>query len=439
MSTNPPLRLAAIGCGARSRTYLGLASKLPHLYSVVGAADPLPVRIERLRAACGNPPDFLAFPHDRALLAHEKFADVVVIGTQDTHHFGACLEAMERGYDILLEKPIATRLEEVLFLARRAEELGRRVLVCHVLRYTPFYRKVKEIIDSCALGEIISLNATEGVNPWHQAHSFVRGHWAVTEKSSPMIVAKSCHDMDIIAWLVGQPARSVSSKGGLRHFTAANAPAGAPERCTSGCPAGETCHYNALKYAGKNQRIWMDGIWDGHADSSAEEVVTWLKTSPWGRCVYRCDNTAVDHQVVAMEFVDGSTGTFTMTAFDSGRNIEIFGTRGVLRGGEAVKEATGAEITVRLHHESAVQRIPVQVLEGGYAGHGGGDMGLMMTLHQEMQSASISGMSPSIASSVESHILGFAAEASRVSGRTIDLPEFVARHRGLTPHSLSSV
>ncbi len=430
METIQPLRLAAIGCGARSRVYLGLAATLPHLYTIAGAADPLPVRLTRLRAACGDPPGFLSFASDRELLAHEKFADVVVIGTQDSQHFAPCLAAMERGYDILLEKPIATRLDEVLFLARRAQELGRRILVCHVLRYTPYFRKVKEILDSGVLGEIVSLNATEGVNPWHQAHSFVRGHWAVTERATPMIIAKSCHDMDIVSWLMDQPCVRLSSSGGLMHFQAKNAPPGAPERCTSGCPVGESCFYNAERYLQADQRIFLDTVWDGGADAPDQAILDWLKTSAWGRCVYRCDNTAVDHQIVGFEFANGSTATFTMTAFESGRNLEIFGTKGVLRGGEAVRQATGAQITVSLHRDSLVTKVPVDSLEGGYEGHGGGDMGLMLSLHDQMRGSAAPGAGTSISSSIQSHVMGFAAEAARLSRQTIELADFIAQQSG---------
>lgn len=402
---------------------------MPHLYSIEGAADPLPVRVERVRQACGNPAAFRSFSSDEELLSEEKFADVLVIGTQDSMHFEPCLKAMELGYDILLEKPIATCLDEVLYLARRAEELGRRVLVCHVLRYTPFYRKVKEVISSGVLGEIVSLNASEGVNPWHQAHSFVRGHWAVTEKATPMIIAKSCHDMDVISWLMDQACLRLSSSGSLMHFHSAHAPVGAPLRCTSGCPVQDSCSYNALRYLQGEQRAWLKGVWDGGDNDSDEAIIDWLKVSPWGRCVYHCDNTAVDHQVVSMEFASGSTATFTMTAFDTGRNIEIFGTKGVLRGGEAVLKATGAEIQVTLHANLVPTKVSVDLLEGGYDGHGGGDMGLMMALYDEMRCAAPSEMSTSIASSVQSHVMGFAAETARLERRVVDLSEFAASQR----------
>lgn len=420
MKTLVPLRLVGIGCGARTRTYLTIAARLPHLYRIEGAADPIGGRVARVREACGSPEHFRSFAGWRELLAAERFADVAVIGTQDSDHKAACLAAMEKGYDILLEKPIAPNLEDTLLIERRAAELGRKVLICHVLRYTPFYRKVKEIIASGAIGEIVSLNAMEGVIPWHQAHSYVRGHWAVTEKASPMILGKCCHDLDIIAWLFERPCRCLSSYGGLSHFTKDHAPAGAPPRCTDGCPVGASCQYNASLYATVH-RTWLDLVMDGAADATEAEVLDWLRGSPWGRCVYRCDNTAVDHQVVAMEFAGGGTATFTMTAFEYGRQIEVFGTRGVLRGGENVLAATGSDIVVRLHGNNEIQQVRVASLAGGYQGHGGGDAGLVLALHEEMRKPSSEAMSTSLAASVRSHAMAFAAEASRLNGEAVNV------------------
>lgn len=418
-----PLRLAGIGCGARTQTYLRLAAQLPHLYEIVGAADPVPARLAAVREFCRVPAALRTFHSGAELLAQDKFADVVIVGTQDADHKQTTLQAMERGYDILLEKPIATTLPDVLAIERRARELGRKVLVCHVLRYTPFYQKLKELVSSGLIGEIVSLNATEGVKPWHQAHSYVRGQWAVVKDCSPMIVAKSCHDLDIITWLLERTCRRVSSYGGLTYFKEANAPAGAPLRCTDGCPAGAICPYNALLYTNKH-RLWLAGVMDGAAAASQEEIVRWLQVSPWGRCVYRSDNTAVDHQVVAMEFEGGATATFTMTAFESDRHIEIFGTRGVLRAGEAVRAATGSHFSVRLHHSDETMLVKAASLQGGYEGHGGGDMGIMLALHEEMRRPESAGMLTSLEASVQSHVIGFAAESSRLNGCAVQLPDF---------------
>jgi predicted dehydrogenase len=295
-----------------------------------------------------------------------------------------------------------------------------------VLRYTPFYRKVKKIIESGALGKIVSVCAREGVGAWHQAHSYVRGQWAVTETCTPMIIAKSCHDLDILYWLIGRPCTSVSSYGGLNHFTKQNKPEGSPLRCTDGCPLGLDCTYHAMHYAGRNREL-LHLAMDGGATASADEIEAWLKHSPWGRCVYSCDNTAVDHQVVAMEFEGDITATFTMTAFDEGRSIEIFGTKARLFGGTAYKEICGDDIVVVDHAEEKQTRHRITFDDQGYAGHGGGDAGLMRALHEEMRRPDPEQMLSSIHTSVMSHAMGFAAEQARIMGAVINLEDFQKR------------
>lgn len=414
-----PLKLAGIGCGGRTRTYLGLAAEHPHLFEIVAAADPNPSRLELTKKLSRNP-NFRSFVDDKALFAEPRLADILVIGTQDSYHVAPCLAAMEKGYNILLEKPISPNPEEILMLERRAWELGRRVLVCHVLRYTPFYQKVKEIIDAGLLGDVVTIHATEGVDPWHQAHSYVRGHWAVREKASPMILAKSCHDLDILSWFMDAPCHSVASFGSLQHFTPNNRPLGAPERCTDACPVAESCPYNALRYT-REHRPWLEWIMDGGISASSETVIDWLKTSPWGRCVYACDNTVVDRQVLALDFGSGKTATFTMTAFDSGRNLEIMGTRACLRGGDFLHRELGCDLLLREHDGGGVQKFNLPVPQGGYDGHAGGDVGLVSQLHHEMTHGEAEDMKSSLTKSLESHLMAFAAEESRITGKTISL------------------
>ena len=416
------LRLAGIGCGGRVRTYFEIAARLPQLYEIVAPADPNPARLALARALSGNP-QLRTYASDREMLAGPKCADVMIIATQDEYHVQPCLAAMEKGYDILLEKPIATNLRDVLMLERRAAELGRRVLVCHVLRYTPLYSTIKELIASGVLGDIVAVHASEGVGAWHQAHSYVRGHWAVVERATPMIVAKSCHDMDILAWLVDRPCESVASYGTRAHFTAANAPAGAPRRCTDGCPAADTCIYNALHYRGKHKG-WLQWIYDQHATASDAEITAWLAQSPWGRCVYHCDNTAVDRQVVALAFAGGVAATFTMTAFDEGRNIIVMGTKAVLRGGRATRLGHGCDIMVEEHATGTRTPYAATARAGGYDGHEGGDPGLVHALYHEMTTAEPAQMRSSITRSVESHVMAFGAEESRCTGRMIDLQTY---------------
>ncbi|MES2920397.1 MAG: Gfo/Idh/MocA family oxidoreductase [Verrucomicrobiota bacterium] len=374
-----PLSIAVLGCGSRGRTYSRLLATFPDNYRLTAAADLVAVRRDAV-ASLVSPAKIRTFASADELFSAGKLADVLIIATQDSQHFGHAMRALELGYDILLEKPAAeslARCEEIDALAR---QLGRRVALCFVLRYTPFYSEVKRIIDSGRLGKVISMRTHEGVEPFHQAHSFVRGHWSRSAKSTPMIVAKCSHDADLICWLGGAAVSSVSSHGDLTWFHAGNAPAGAPLRCTDGCPASETCIYDSHRYL-TDKRRWLGMVMDGFEQADDREILDMLKISPWGRCVYHCDNDSVDHQVVACELTNGITATHTMTAFDYGRGIEIYGTQASLKGGIPYAEAGAPELWLRHHADGEIERVEIiQPTDGGYADHGGGDHGIVQAL-----------------------------------------------------------
>lgn len=418
MDSRKPLKLACIGCGARAQTYTQLAAHRPEQFQIVAGADPVPERVEKIRHISGNAA-FRGFDSAGDILAAGKLADVMIIATQDNFHFEHCRGALQLGYDVLLEKPISTTAAQVLEIERLARQANKRVMVCFVLRFAAFYRKVKEIMDSGALGELVSIQANEGVNPWHQAHSFVRGHWSVVNKSSPMILSKCCHDTDIVHWLAGRRCARIASFGSLEFFRPERAPAGVPARCTDGCPVGDTCPYNALRYTTDMRFPWLPMVYDRAQDASVEEITAWLRTSPWGRCVYRCDNDAVDRQVLAMEFAGGVTGTFTMTAFATGRHVEICGTKGVLKGGESYRQHFGAHL-VLLPHEGEPVLYTVQAEDGGYELHGGGDAGLVNALYAEMTKPPGTPLEAGLESTVHSHLIAFAAEEARLTGRVVN-------------------
>ncbi len=429
------LKLACIGCGARAQTYTRLAARRPDRYQIVAGADPVPERVEKIRRSSGHP-EFRGFAGAEALLAAGKLADVMIVATQDDLHYEHCRGALDLGYDVLLEKPISTRVDQVLEIERLARRGGRRVMVCFVLRFAAFYRKVKEIIDSGALGEIVSIQASEGVDPWHQAHSFVRGHWSVVGKSSPMILSKCCHDTDIVHWLVGRRCTRVASFGSLEFFRPDRAPADVPARCTDGCPVGDTCPYNACRYTTDMRLPWLAMVFDRAQDAGVEEIIAWLRTSPWGRCVYRCDNDAVDRQVLALEFEGGVTGTFTMTAFATGRHIEVCGTRGVLKGGESYRRHFGTHLILS-PHEGELVRHTVRAADGGYELHCGGDAGLVDALYDEMMKPPGAPLEACIESTVHSHLIAFAAEEARLTGRVVDLAAWRSEPRDEAPHGES--
>jgi len=418
------IRLAGIGCGGRTLTYFQIANGLPDKYELVAAADPNEERLNRI-ASIDPSKKIRIFLSDKEFLSLPKMADVVVIGTQDSYHYEPCLACLEKGYDVLLEKPISIHPREILKLEQRAKQLGRKVLVCHVLRYAPFYEKVKELVDSGILGKIVNIHASEGVGTFHQAHSFVRGHWSVTEKATPMIVAKSCHDMDILSWLMQSPCEKISSFGGISHFKADKAPQGAPKRCTEGCPVEKSCIYNAMLYA-QEEKGWLQWIYDKTHTATLEEIRGWLAQSPWGRCVYHCDNTAVDHQTVNLAFANGSTATFIMTAFDAGRNIVINGTEGFLYGGHFCHHQAGHDIVVHRFNGKETLKINIEFKKTAYHGdgHGGGDTGLIEQLYEEMQKKNPEDMKTSLSQSVESHLIAFAAEKSRIENKTVSLENY---------------
>ena len=409
------LSIAVLGCGSRGRTYSRLIASFAPRYRLTAAADLVATRREAVSslAAAG---EIQEFESAEALFAAGKLADVLIIGTQDSQHFDHAIQALELGYDLLLEKPAAESLARCEEIDRVARQLGRRVALGFVLRYTPFYSTVKRMVDSGKLGHIISIRTHEGVEPFHQAHSFVRGHWAKFGDSTPMIVAKCSHDADLLCWLGGAPVSKVSSYGDLTWFRKENAPPAAPPRCTDGCPASKNCIYDSHHYlAGK--RNWLGMVMDGNENADDAAILDFLRTSPWGRCVYHCDNDVVDHQVLACELANGVTATHTMTAFDYGRGIEIYGTLGALKGGVPYSEAGAPELWVRHHADGRIE--PIEVIkqnDAGYTGHGGGDWGLVNALDGLFRGPD--SMPPGL-DGLAGHRLAFLAEEARVSSQAI--------------------
>jgi predicted dehydrogenase len=413
-NSSPPkptgkLRLAFVGCGSRGRTYARIAALLEDRYQITAAADPVEVRTAAVVDAAKSS-SVRVFSGADDFFAAGKLADVVVIATQDAQHFDHATAALLAGYDVLLEKPASESLARCEQLDALARQLGRRIVLCFVLRYTPFYETVKAIVDSGRLGKIITIRASEGVDPFHQAHSFVRGHWSITGSSSPMIVAKCSHDADLLCWLSGSVPQRVHSMGGLEWFQPANAPDGAPSRCTDGCPASPDCSYDAHRYLG-DKRSWLRMVMDHSEAADDDRILDFLKKSPWGRCVYRCGNDAVDHQVLSVTMENGVTATLTMTAFDCGRTLEIHGTRASLRGGQPFQDAGSPELWLRDHHDGSIEKIAIPEGDAhGYSGHGGGDFGIINALDGLFQGPAA--LPPGL-DGLAGHRLAFLAEHSR--------------------------
>ena len=328
------LTAVVVGYGGRGAAYARYSLNQPEELEIVGVAEPNAARLASA-AQWHNIPRENCYSSWRDLANQPKMADFAILTTQDNMHYEPALALIDKGYHLLLEKPMAPTPQECKAITEAAERKGVKVVVCHVLRFTPFWCTIKDLVDKGRLGQVMSIMGAENVGHIHQSHSYVRGPWRNTAESSCMIMAKCCHDMDILQWILGEKCISVQSFGSLRHFTKENQPAGAPDRCTDGCPHSETCHYYAPKlYTEPSSELWGWGrkAAAGTVDAPTDEQV-WdaLLNGPYGRCVYACDNDVVDHQVVNLEYESGCTASFTMSAFNKGgRFIRIFGTEGEL-------------------------------------------------------------------------------------------------------------
>ena len=343
---------------------------------------------------------------DEESFLREKRADLLVIATMDRDHVHQCLAGLALGYDVLLEKPIASDRKscEKLLAAQKAS--GRQVFVCHVLRYAPAFVKVSELLAQKRIGRLVAIQALEQVAYWHQAHSYVRGNWRREEETAPMILAKCCHDLDLLQFYARSRCESLTSVGDLTYFLADNAPEGCARRCTE-CAFRRTCPYSA-------ERIYLDR-WEEEGKPERAWPYTQVTnvcplTRPYGRCVFFCDNDVVDHQLTQMVFENGVKATLVMTAFtaNGGRIMTFFGTDG-----EIVLNEEKDEILVKPFGAQA-ERISISSLGIGGYGHGGGDVGLVETLYRVL-CGEISAET-SLEASVESHLMAICAEESRLKG-----------------------
>jgi predicted dehydrogenase len=407
------VRLAVLGAGSRGRAYGKWVLAHPDRARVVAVAEPDPTRRTRFAAAH----DAVAYADWRELMDARPDVDAVVITTLDTVHVEPALEAASRGWHILLEKPIAPTPAQCAQVVEAVCDANVMFAVCHVLRYAPYTRLVRSLVDAGAVGEIVSIQHHEPVGFWHQAHSFVRGNWRREDLTSFMLLTKSCHDIDWLQHIAGRPIARVSSFGSLRHFTPANRPAGAADRCLD-CSVESSCPYSAVRLYGgllaSGEHHWpLDVV---ISDFTATALDTALREGPYGRCVYACDNDVVDHQVVAIEFDGGATASFTMNAFNTGghRRTRIFGTRG-----ELVCDGT----TVTVHDfvsGSATVHDPSSVSGASAAdGHGGGDFALMEAFVTAVATGDRSTILSGPDASLNSHLATFAAEHARRTGTVV--------------------
>lgn len=406
-----PTCIALIGAGDRGRLFSRMIADLPGRARIVAVAEPRQPYRDFI-ADQHNIPASSCFNDWREVVAHPDIADAAIIATPDRDHVGPAVAALDNGWDVLLEKPMGVTLDECRAIEAAQRRSGRLVGVCHSLRYHAGFRKLRDLVAEGLIGKLITLDQLEQVEIRHQAHSFVRGNWANSDRSTFMLLAKSCHDIDYISFVVNQPCLEVSSFGDLSFFNRANAPAGATDRCTDDCPVERSCMFSAIRqYVEGDRAAWPANVVS--ADHSEEAHLHAIRTGPYGRCVWRCDNDAVDHQVVAMRFAGDITATFTMTAFTAsgGRKIRLHGTLGELHFDER-------SITHINFADRATQTIDIPREEGG---HGGGDQRVLTDWLEALHSRNDKAVVANAQASLASHTIVFAAEQSRKEHRTISL------------------
>lgn len=413
-----PIKAIIIGLGSRGFDAYG-SYMIAHKeeYDIVGVADPVAAKRTRAKALIGLADD-RCFEGAEAILEQPKFADIALICTQDSDHLAHSILAMEAGYDLILEKPIGISLEECDIIYEKSQLLNKKVFVCHVLRYTKFYKSLKEVIDSGDVGQVVNVTAKENVGYYHYAHSYVRGNWRNKALSSPMIVAKCCHDTDIISWLVGRKCQTISSTGSLMHFREENAPVDATHGCLNGCAVKEHCPYDAEKIyiTGEtgvhHTKGWPVSIVTDEA-LTEENVRKALKDGPYGRCVYFSDNDVVDHQIVWMSFEGGASASLTMCGptGEINRDIVISCSLGEIKGDMEREEI----IVTKFGEAPKVIDLSGTRADESHVGHGGGDFWLMHDIYEHLTGINVENPSiTSIKDSVHGHKIAFLAEVSRM-------------------------
>ncbi len=325
------MKLILIGAGQRGMIYATYAREKGH--EIVAVAEPDEEKRETAGSLLGIPSD-RRFHTGRELLDLPKMADAAIIATMDRDHYQEAIPALERGYHLLLEKPVSPVPEETLAIEEAALRTGRHVTVCHVLRYNPFFRELKKVMAEGKIGRVITIQHNENIGNFHIAHSFVRGNWSRSDRASSLIMQKSCHDMDLLVWLTGSRCESVASFGDLTYFRAENAPAGAAARCCD-CPLKDSCRFSAYLCYLPTAGSWPSTVLT--EDQSEEGLREAIRTGPYGRCVFHCDNNVCDHQVAILRFENGVTATFNLSGFTNrmARTIKVMGENGEIRASEA--------------------------------------------------------------------------------------------------------
>lgn len=332
-----PVAVVAIGAGNRASKYIQYVEAHPEKVRLAAVVDPNPLRRNKLADICDVPAE-CRFADIESFFSSGTEADAVLVCTPDDTHYPIAMEALDRGLHVMLEKPIARTPEECTAIAGKASEKGLRVGVCHVLRFHPYYMKIKELIDSGELGKVVSISHEANVGLDRMTHGYVRGIWNREETSNPLILSKCCHDMDLILWLTGSKCRNLASFGSRNWFRAENAPEGSAQRCID-CKVEKDCPYSAVNLY-RRRKEWIANFDVPEGKTIDDVIEEQLEHGGYGRCVFRCDNDVVDRQVVAMEMESGAVATMNINCFTQrdNRRTHICLTHGEIRGDETSLE-----------------------------------------------------------------------------------------------------
>ncbi len=415
-----PITVALLGAGDRGMYNFGqFALNYPHLMRIVAVAEPDEGK-RNLMAKRHNLSASQLFVSWEDLLDKPQMADALINATLDHLHYPSTIRALERGYHVLLEKPISNSPETVLALAEAARKSDRIVQICFELRYTPFFNTIKQLLNSGAIGDLVTIEHKENIIFWHMAHSFVRGNWRNSLETSPILLAKTCHDFDILVWMVQSPCKKVSSFGGLNYFRPEKAPPGAPDRCLDDCPYEKECPHSALKlYLGPNTDWPVSVI---SVDLSLAGRLNALRNGPYGRCVFKCDNNVLDNQSVLLEFENGVRVNFLLTghSHENTRTVCYSGTRGILRG-----HFKKGKIEI-INFNDNTRRVIHLSEEDTSHDHGGGDERLLFDFVEAVKNGYKHNLLSTIEESLESHLIIFAAEKARKDNQVVFLDNFKA-------------
>jgi len=428
------IKAIIVGAGDRGLLYSMYAKDHPSDLKIVGVVDPDKKR-RMLTADIFHIPDTHCFQNIDRLLDIPRISDAVINGTMDKHHVSTTIPLLEKGYYVLLEKPIATNLEEMQDLMDAWKRSKSKLMIGHVLRYAPFYRTIYEKLQSGIIGDIINIETKEYISYDHMGVAYLRGKWRSKKIcGSTILMSKCCHDLDILTWFKdGIMPVKVASFGSNMRFNSKNSPGGSGNRCLVDCKIEKRCPFSARNNYIYNPERWANYVWkDLQLEKypvtnklTKSKMEYSLKTdNPYGLCVWKSGSNVMDHQVVTIYFKDGTTATHTLVGGTSraSRTISITGTKGEIEG-----RFEDAKFIIRLlepRKDKEINYNVVDVTAKGVEGpHGGGDMRLIENFINYIRDDKPGEVHTSLEETLPSHLIGFFADKSLKEGKIYKIPD----------------